>query len=276
MAERSYRHYISRDEAKRSFLNITSTVTAVDTKIDPLIESASRWIEGACRAYFYPVIETRYYDHPSDATILKLDQWLLSITTFTTGNGTITIDDEDDYFLMCGDTYNLSPYNRIVMKSSGSQPNLSYSGTPQQANAITGPWGYSDSYENTGTTLAAAISSTTATTFISSDGSSLEIGWTSLIDDEQMFISSTSGNTVTVKRGMNGTTAATHDDTSTVYHCVPPLDIETLCGILVARFYHRGSTSWSDTVGAPERGVIFLKAMPAEAANIIERYRRRW
>lgn len=277
MAERSWRWYISRDEAKRSFLNITSTVTAVDTKLDTLIESASRWIEEACRTYFYPVIETRYYDHPDDATILKLDQWLLDITTFTTSNGDETVS-SDDYFLKCGDTYNLPPYDRIVMKSNGDRPNLQYSGTLQQANAVTGPWGYSDSYENTDTTLAAAITDADATTFTSSSGSDLEIGWMALIDDEQLFISGISSNTVTVKRGMNGTDAATHDSASTVNRCTPPLDIEACCGMLVARFFHRGSTSWSDTAGVTDRGMIFALAidMPAEAANIIERYRRRW
>lgn len=277
MAERSWRWYISRDEAKRSFLGVTSTVTDVDAKIDTLIESASRWIEEATRTFFYPVTETRYYDHPDDATVLKLDQWLLDITTFTTGNGDETVS-SDDYFLMCGDTYNIPPYNHIVMKSNGDRPNLQYSGTPQQANAVTGLWGYCDDYENTGTALAAAITSTTATTFTSSDGSSLEIGWMGLIDDEQMFFESISGNTVTVKRGMNGTDAATHDDSTTVYRYVPPHDIEACCGMLAARLFHRGSTSYSDTAGVSERGMAFVLTidMPAEAANIIERYRRRW
>lgn len=276
MAERSYRHYISLEQCKRAYAEIfPATITEKDAKIDALIDSASRWIEEATRTFFYPVIETRYFDHPDDATILKLDQWLLDITTFTTSNGDETVS-SDDYFLKCGDTYNIAPYNRIVMKSNGDRPNLQYSGTPQQANAVTGLWGYSDDYENTGTTLAAAISSTTATTLTVADGTAIEVGWLLLIDDEQIFVSGISDNTVTVVRGQGGTDAATHDNSTTVYRYVPPHDIEALCGILVARLFHRGSTSWSDTVGAPERGLIFLKAVPAEAANTIERYRRRW
>lgn len=275
MGERSWRWYISREEAKRSFLNITSTVTAVDEKLDTLIESASRWIEEACRTYFYPVIETRYYDHPDDATILKLDQWLLDITTFTTSNGDETVS-SDDYFLMCGKTYNIPPYDRVVMKSDGDRTTLLFSGTPQQANAITGPWGYCNDYADTGTTLGAAISSTTATTATVADGTAIEVGWLLLIDDEQMFVSGISDNTLTVVRGQGGTDAAEHDNSTTVYRYVPPHDVEAGCGALVARFFHRGSTSWSDTVGVPERGLIFMKDMPSEVANIVERYRRRW
>lgn len=277
MAERTYRHYISREQCKRAYAEMTSTVTEKDAKIDALVDSASRWIEEATRTFFYPVIETRYYDHPDDATILKFDQWLLSVTTFTTSNGDDTIS-SDDYFLMCGDTYNIPPYDRVVMKSDGDRTTLLYSGTLQQANAITGAWGYCNDYENTGTTLGAAISSTTATTFTSSSGSDLEVGWMALIDDEQLFISGISNNTITVVREQGGTDAATHDNASTVYRYVPPLDIEAACGMLAARLFHRGSTSYSDTAGIGERGLVFALTidMPAEAANIIERYKRRW
>lgn len=275
MAERSWRWYISRNQCKRAYAEMLSTVTAEDAKIDALIDSASRWIEEATRTFFYPMTETRYYDHPDDATVLKFDQWLLSVTTFTTSNGDETVS-SDDYFLMCGKTYNIPPYDRIVMKSDGDRSNLLYSGTLQQANAVTGSWGYCNDYVNTGTTLGAAISSTTATTLTVADGTVIEVGWMLLIDDEQMFVSNISDNTVTVVRGQGGTDAATHDDETTVYRYVPPHDIEAACGALVARFFHRGSTSWSDTVGAAERGLIFMKDMPAEVANIIERYRRRW
>lgn len=283
MAERSYRHYISRDQCKRAYAEIASAVTEQDTKIDALIEPASRWLEEACGTTFYPITATRYYDHPDDAGILKLDQWLLSVATFTTGNGDETVS-SDDYFLKCGKTYNIPPYDRIEMKSNGSRPNLFFSGTPQQANALTGAWGYSNDFEDTGTTLDGAISSTTATTFTSSSGSSLETGWMGLIDDEQMFFESISSNIVTTKREMNGTTAAIHDDGTTVYRYVPPHDIEALCGILVARLFHRGSTAWSDITGSEARGLLlprqltrlYLQALPAEAHLVIQRYKRRW
>ena len=283
MAERSYRWYTSREQCKTAYLEMASTVTEKDNKIDALIESASRWIEEAVGSFFYPVTATRYYDHPWDDSVLKLDQWLLGVTTFTTSNGDETIS-SGDYFLMCGDTYNIPPYDRIVMKSDGNRPNLLYSGTPQKANTITGAWGYCNDYENTGTTLGAAITSTTATTFTSSSGSSLETGWMLLIDSEQLYISGISSNTITVKRGMNGTTAATHANAAIVYRYVPPHDIEALCGILVARLFHRGSTAWSDITGSEARGLLlprqltrlYLMALPAEAHLVIQRYKRRW
>jgi len=275
VAERSYRRYISREQCKRAYAEMTPLVTEKDTKLDAMIDSASRWIEEATRTFFYPVIETRYYDHPDDATILKFDQWLLSVTTFTTSNGDETVS-SDDYFLMCGKTYNIAPYDRIVMKSDGDRTTLLYSGTVQQANAITGAWGYCNDYVNTGTTLGAAITSTTTTTVTVADGTAIEVGWLLVIDDEQMFVSNISDNTLTVVRDQGGTDAAEHDNSTAVYRYVPPHDIEALCGILVARLFHRGSTSWADTVGAPERGVIFVKEAPSEARAIIERYKRRW
>ena len=282
MAERSWRWYASREQIKAVYTEITSTVTEKDSKIDALIESASRWIEEACGTTFYPVTATRYYDHPADARYLKLDQWLLSLSAFTTNNGDDTIALSDCY-LVCGDTYNISPYDRIALKSDGATSNLLYSGTPQKANAVTGMWGYCNDYETTGVTLDGAISSTTSTTVAVSAGEDIETGWLLKVDSEQIFVKSITGDNLTVVRGQGGTTAATHTTGATVYRYVPPLDIEALCGILVARLFHRGSTAWADiTGGASARPLLpnqlmrlYTQALPAEAHLVIQRYKRR-
>ncbi|MDR3591588.1 MAG: hypothetical protein P4N41_18180 [Negativicutes bacterium] len=58
--------------------------------------------------------------------------------------------------------------------------------------------------------LAAAITSTTATTISVITGSWFSVGKTISIDNEQMYVSGISTNTLTVTRGYNGTTANTH------------------------------------------------------------------
>ena len=275
MAQRDFRWYISREECKRSFLNVDSTITAEDTKTDRCIRMATMDIERYTGLRFLPYTEQKFFDHPEDDTTLVVGPRLLSITTFTTANTDTTVT-SGQYYLMCGDRYDLKPYDRIVMKSDGGRPNLYYSGTPQKANAITGVWGWTDDFENTGTTLDAAISSTTATTFTSSDGSSLETGWTLLIDSEQLFVSDIDGNTVTVKRGQGGTTAATHTDATAVYRYPPPFDIEEACGIIAARLYERGATAWADIAGSRESGLQYAFRMPEEARAILEGYKWRY
>lgn len=283
MAERNPRWYASREQVKEVYAEIGPTVAEKDDKIDALIETASRWIEEACGTHFYPITATRYYDHPEhNSGVLKLDQWLLSISAFTTENGDEAILPAD-YFLMCGNTY-LPPYSRIVMNINGDVPYLSYNGTPQRANAVTGVWGYGNDYDNTGVTLDGAISSLTATTVAVSAGEDIEVGWQLLVDNEQMFVQEKTGDNLTVLRGQGGTTAATHSTGATIYRYVPPLDIEALCGILVARLFHRGSTSWSDLTGSEARGLLlprqlsrlYMWALPAEGYLVIQRYKRRW
>ena len=84
---------------------------------------------------------------------------------------------------------------------------------------------YAAYYVTTGTTLGAAITSTSATTFTSSNGGAMIKWWSLLIDSEQMLVSGISTNTITVTRGYGGTTAATHLNGATVYRLLT-LDVQ--------------------------------------------------
>ena len=66
------------------------------------------------------------------------------------------------------------------------------------------------------TTLNGAITSTGATSVPVADASGLVAGETIIVDSEHMSISSISGNTLTVTRAANSTTAATHLDAAAV------------------------------------------------------------
>jgi hypothetical protein len=66
------------------------------------------------------------------------------------------------------------------------------------------------------TTLDGAISSTSATSVPVESASELVAGDLIIVDSEHMTISSISGDTLTVARGANSTTAATHSDGATV------------------------------------------------------------
>ena len=273
--ERNYRFYISREKAKRSFLNIASTVTAQDAKVDDLIEMVSLAIEEELRCVFYPITKTLYFDHPDPSNVLKLDEWLVSVDSFTTQNTDVEVT-SGQYFLMCGDSYVGPPYDRLVMASDGTRPNLLYSGTVQRANAITGKWGWRDEYEATGATVLNDPSLLAAGTSLTVLTGKLETHQMLLIGTEQLYVSSiTAGSpndTVTIVRAQNGTTAAIHLKDVTIYRQLAPFDIEELCGILVARLFHRGTTAWADRTGTPESGLTYIQAMVAEARHIVEKY----
>lgn len=276
VTERNYRFYISREKAKRSFLGRRlADTTDEDAKITDLIEMVSLAIEEETAVVFYPVTKTKYFDHPDPDNVLKFNEWLISVDTFTTQNGDESVT-SGQYYLMQGNSYQGPPYDRIVMKTDSTRPNLLYSGTLQQANALTGKWGWRDEYGATGATVLNDPSLLAAGTSLTVLTGKVETHQTLLVGDEQIYVSSISAgspnDTVTIVRAQNGTTAAVHMKDVAVYRQLAPFDIEELCGILTARLFHRGATAWADKTGTPKSGLIYVKAMVAEATHIIKKY----
>jgi len=142
------------------------------------------------------------------ANVIPLDGWLVSTTTVTayddTDRGASTVLTEgstNDFFLM---PYNVSP--KTIFKLNEDTSNTLDAG--QQTLAILGEWGYTS--DTLSVTTSDAIGSTTTTSVSVTSASDLGPAQTVLVDSEQLYITAISGNTLTVERGVNGTTAATH------------------------------------------------------------------
>ena len=220
------RWYISLDALKDE-LGIASATTTYDAMLKRQIERASMWLERETGRMFYPVTATRAFDVPEDVPrqAIWLFDDLLAVTSITDDQGSV---DSGEYFLYPA---NHPPYQRIELLSSSRQ--WVWTDSRQQAVSIAGRWGYSEQTLDTGVTLGAAVESTTATSITVSDGALIEVGWCLLIGSEQLFVSAVSDNTVTVQRGNNGTTAATHADGATILRYVPDPAAEE-CVILIA------------------------------------------
>lgn len=253
--------------------------------------AASRMWDGSTRRTFYPRIETRYYDHPADATRLKVDDDLLEVVTFTTQNGNEEVS-SDDYYLMCGTSYNLMPYNRLVMKTDGDMPVLLYSDRVQRANAMTGIWGYhedwADAWQNSNDTVAddPLTAATTTLTVAGVEGKDIygmvprfKVQMLLKIEDEYLYVTSknTAANTLTVRRGVNGTTAAAHDAASAICIYQPMEDVAHAAKRLAAWLYAQRSTPFSEQMSSVEIGgtIIIPKSAPADVQAMAAMYRRR-
>lgn len=156
-----------------------------------IIEAASRRIDQQVRRRFIPLTATRLFDWPqelgSSSVILWLHDDLLAVTTLLskaqdTSPTTIVAA---DYFLE-PQRYG-PPYNRIEMDLSAAAAYES-GDTPQRSISVAGRWGYGEDTKAAGT-LAAAISTTTATTLTCSDASLIDVGDTLLIESEQLYVS---------------------------------------------------------------------------------------
>jgi len=146
---------------------------------------------------------------------IPLDSWLISVTSVTsykqtdrTESETLTAGYNADYWL---EPYNTTPKTRLKLNEDSTKS--FHAG--QQTLAVAATWGYAN--DTVSETTADAIASTTATSASVSSASSLGIAQTILIDSEQLYITGVSGNTLTVERGVNGTTAATHSGGATLY-----------------------------------------------------------
>jgi len=251
--------YCSFEELKAE-LGITDTTD--DSRLRKLMRDASRGVDGHCRRTFYPLRETRYFDHPWDASVLRLDRELLEVVTFTTQNGAIT-PLPGDYYLMCGQVEGMQPYDRIAMRVDGDYPTLSYNETEQRANAITGIWGYHEDWANAWEAvdaLAAGITAAATTlTVADADGADLDgltprfmVQQLIKVGSETMYVTAKvagTTNSLTVRRGVNGTTAAIQAISAPVSVFRPMEAVARATMMQAARLWKRKDTAFATVVG---------------------------
>jgi len=262
----------------RAYMSGTDHVTDWDTDEAPMVRvlgSASRRIDTYIGRSFGIRTETHSYDlgkgslrddrlfrgsgngadglpdywssNLSGAGVVMLADWLATATTVTaygqTARTSSTVLTEG-----IGNDFLLEPYNRspkTLMKLEEDTTDSLYGG--QQTLTILGQWGWQTDTASA-SALNAAISSTTATAVTLTSGSHpVYAGDTIIIDTEQMYVSTKNGVTLTVIRGVNGTTAATHSDAAVVSTWIYPDDV-IQAALDIARTYWRSRDAGLTTV----------------------------
>ncbi|MBA4865914.1 hypothetical protein H1V43_32135 [Streptomyces sp. PSKA54] len=178
--------YATREDVMRA---LDSKLTARNSaQIDRALESASRDAEALCHRRFYPETATKYFDWPDSQSGTSWRLWLddselISVTTLTSGDTTISAA---DFFLEPNRSG--PPYNRIEIDLDSSAA-FGGGNTHQRDITVTGLFGYRND-ETTAGTLAAAISSTTATTASVNGAAAAALGVGSVIrvDSERMLV----------------------------------------------------------------------------------------
>lgn len=253
-----------------------STDATDDGVINNLLEMASRFIDMQTRRQFYPSIETRLYDVPSDRAII-LDNDLLALTTLTNGDAT-TVSASD--LTLRGSR---SPYWSIAPKDTSSIFwTYSSTGSREQVLSVLGTWGYHEQYTQRAWlqvgTLSAAITDTTTLAFSATTGHSISAGNILRIDNELYNVVTAATNTITpIVRGDNGSTAATHLNGAAIYAWQPMEGAKQSCLEIANSTYQKRfgrNTGESATITAA--GVVLTPAdIPATAKAFIASYVRR-
>jgi len=249
-----------------------------DTIIESLVEAASRYIDDMTGRKFYPRIETRYYNAISDPQ-LWLDDDLLEVTTLTNGNDVAITS--ASYNLLPKNAYPKYAIRLIATSNIYWQPDSSASS--EYVIDVLGVWGCHEKYAtdawksittmNNSGQLSAAATTVTLTSVSSLDTSGGQI---IKIDSEFMHTVSVAGAVVTIERAANGSTAATHDDSSTVYLWQYPADVVEACRQIVNGMYKRrtGENVSAETTITAGGVLVMPRDIPTVANTLLRRYAR--
>lgn len=208
--------YCSREEVKAS-PDFRFTARN-DVQIDSAIVAASRSVDDLCKRVFYPTDATRYFDFPDwqhpIPWKLYLDGNELAAAATSVKSGTVTIPIGHINF----EPANFGPpYTRLEIQRDQSD-SFGFNTTPQRDIAVTGTFGYWTKTTSVGS-LAASISSTTATTITVSDGSlnsGVCVGDILLIESERMLVSDKAMVTSSQTQVSGATTKSVADNALTV------------------------------------------------------------
>ncbi len=189
-----------------------------DERLLGMLETASRWIDGYCDRHFYVTEGKRRFDGTGQVSLAVTDLTSAAEVRVRQGSTGRWVGWNSGDWL----AYPLNaapaepdgrPYTRIVATAGGRQFPLSRGGV-----IVAGAWGYGDVREDTGLQVSgteAAMDDAEITVAASGAVSApLSAGHTVRVGDEQMYVTNAAvaqgAITLTVQRGVNGTTPATH------------------------------------------------------------------
>jgi hypothetical protein len=158
--------------------------------IDRNLAKASRDAESLLLwPHFYPILATRYFDWPNRQMSGPWTLWLdgnplISLSAVTSGGDPLVVG--SDLFL---EPANYGPpYDHVRINSDSQASWSSGDSGEQRALALTGLWGRGSNFTTGGTTLTAAISTTSALVADVSNSAIIGIGDLIEVDSERMVV----------------------------------------------------------------------------------------
>ena len=207
--------YADLDQWERRFSYDVDVGAADRTELEVVLEVASRDVDDVCHTHFFTETATRILDG-SGLAILRIPD-LVAVTSIKLDEDRDRVFETtlaaSDYYLTRPD--HERPYEELPKRMVTLD---SFNGTfsafmrQEQLVQIAAEWGF---VNNTEVVAGETVQDTTeqdasGTTLDVVAGTSFSIGQTLKIELEQQYVSGIATNQLTVKRGVNGTTATTH------------------------------------------------------------------
>ena len=257
------------------------TGTVYDTRLRVIAEAVSRQLDLFCNRRFYYSVESRQFDGNGDQSLLVPD--VISIGTLsedTNSDGTFETDwAASDFILYPRNASPTSrdfgrPYTQIHVStlSNGSQDTFL---AGQSNYRITGTWGYWKVSHASG--LSGSLTDATGTSLVLTGSASgnVEIGHTLLINDEQAYVTATTGTAATVIRAVNGTTGTAHlaQPVSIIEY---PQSVTEACFIQLSRLWKRKDSGYANQIGIAETGqmITWRGGLDPDSTLLLRPYKR--
>lgn len=255
----------------------SAMAASADAALLRALESASQHWNDECGRHFYPVVRTRYLDGPAahvDRWQLWLPADLLTVTSIKLdldGDRTYeTTLSGSDYELVALRPDGTGPYVRVDLKPQGSRATWP---TGRRSIEIVGTWGWGTETEAVGTLAAGLDASATAVTMTAGHG--LTGGELLVIDSEDLYVQLVTVNALTVVRGANGSTAATHSSAAAVRMRRFPRPIEQATALRAIRLWRAGQNGFASEAGAPEMGGYAVDTSARDELMLVRDYMTR-
>lgn len=245
----TYGDYTVLADVRARYLDVTATTD--DVLLTDLIHSTSREIDAITNRHFYPLIDTLEYDMPARyQDWLYFDDDLLELTTLTNGDGT-------DFTTGQYKVYPLNKYPKQkvkILSSSSEQWQSDSLGDSEGVISAVGVWGYHADYTGawvSAATVADATGINALATSVTVATGTIKAGWLLKIGAEYIYASAVATgatDTVTIVRGVNGSTAAIHATAAAISGWKIDERLEMLCRVAVAAYYRIRANPVGETV----------------------------
>ena len=259
--------------------------TADNERYREFLSDASRFICAVTRRWFVPWRGTLSFDargqHVSANTLKVRPHDLLEIKTLTNGNSSAIAS--SGYVLRPSNVY---PKHTIRLKDSASTY-FTYSTDWEDAISVDGIWGfhsdYANAWVNTGETVPVGNITAGATSITLSDVDGrdyvnrirCQTYMILKIEDEFLKITAvdTSANTITVLRGVLGTTAASHAAGTTIYSWNVQPDVKK-CALDLAVWMERHRKDSGETIQFLDGTIVSTNEVPSNITRTLMHYTR--
>jgi hypothetical protein len=227
-----------------------------------ILDEVSRLIDARAHrgSGFGPWVGTKRYDGDSRdvlwlrADLAELDE--LSITSAAGATPTTPVVDTDFYLAGLGGYE--APYRKIILHGNGTP--TSY-GKGWRLTDVSGTWSYPYRTRVLTATTSEALDDNETVVDVSAL-TEFSPGTTIVIDDEQMYVTALTddvADSITVERGVNGTTAAAHLTSAAISRYVYDASVHTLALRLAEKRWKARDAGADGTDSGPDIGTISLR-----------------